>query len=168
MTQMNQIIIHVDMDAFFAAVEMRDNPALRGKPLIIGALPSQRGVVATCNYAAREYGVHSAMNIKEAYRLCPTGIYLRPDMNKYKAVSAELRAIWADAAEKLESVAFDEAYLDQHDFPTGHPMLALRNIRTCEAHDELVTNLFRMILEGRVEEGRKTAEEIRELQKMPI
>ena len=112
MTQMNQIIIHVDMDAFFAAVEMRDNPALRGKPLIIGALPSQRGVVATCNYAAREYGVHSAMNIKEAYRLCPTGIYLRPDMNKYKAVSAELHAIWADAAEKLESVAFDEAYLD--------------------------------------------------------
>ena len=64
--------------------------------------------------------------------------------------------------------AFDEAYLDQHDFPTGHPMLALRNIRTCEAHDELVTNLFRMILEGRVEEGRKTAEEIKELQKMPI
>ncbi|MBO4299936.1 MAG: hypothetical protein J5998_14200, partial [Clostridia bacterium] len=63
---------------------------------------------------------------------------------------------------------FDEAYLDGHDFPTGHPMLALRNIRTCEAHDELVTNLFRMILEDRVEEGRKTALEIKELQKMPI
>ena len=112
MTKPNQIIIHVDMDAFFAAVEMRDNPALRGKPLIIGALPNQRGVVATCNYEAREYGIHSAMNIKEAYRLCPKGIYMRPDMDKYKNVSTRLHAIWGAYAEKLESVAYDEAYLD--------------------------------------------------------
>ena len=73
---MDQIIIHVDMDAFFASVETRDNPALRGKPLIIGALPGERGVVATCSYEARKYGIHSAMNIKEAYRLCPNGIYI--------------------------------------------------------------------------------------------
>lgn len=71
---MDQIIIHVDMDAFFAAVEIRDNPTLRGKPLIIGSLPNERGVVATCSYETRKYGVHSAMNIKEAYRLCPGGV----------------------------------------------------------------------------------------------
>ncbi len=64
---MAQFIIHVDMDAFFASVEIRDNPELRGKPLIIGALPSERGVVATCSYEARKYGVHSAMNIKELF-----------------------------------------------------------------------------------------------------
>ncbi len=108
----NQIIIHVDMDAFFAAVEIRDNPALRGKPLVIGALPHQRGVVATCSYEARKYGIHSAMNIKEAYRLCPEGVYMRPDMDKYKNVSKRLHDIWNAYAEKLESVAFDEAYLD--------------------------------------------------------
>ena len=68
---MEQIVIHVDMDAFYALVEMRDDPSLRGKPLIIGSLPHERGVVATCSYEARKYGIHSAMNIKEAYRLCP-------------------------------------------------------------------------------------------------
>ncbi len=109
---MDQIIIHVDMDAFFAAVEIRDNPALRGKPLIIGSLPHERGVVATCSYEARKYGVHSAMNIKEAYRRCPNGIYMHPNMDKYKAVSQQLHAIWNSYAAALEAVAFDEAYLD--------------------------------------------------------
>ena len=75
---MEQIIIHVDMDAFYASVEMRDEPSLRGKPLIIGALPNERGVVATCSYEARKYGIHSAMNIKEAYRRCPnSGVYAK-------------------------------------------------------------------------------------------
>lgn len=86
--RVNAIIIHVDMDAFYASVEMRDDPQLRGKPLIIGALPHERGVVATCSYEARKFGVHSAMNIKEAYRLCPKGIYRHPDFEKYRAVSA--------------------------------------------------------------------------------
>ena len=81
---MNQIIIHADMDAFFASVEIRDNPALKDKPLIIGALPGERGVVATCSYEARKYGVHSAMNIKEAFRLCPHGIFMHPNFDKYK------------------------------------------------------------------------------------
>ena len=79
-----QIIIHVDMDAFYASVEIRDDPSLKGKPLIIGAMPNERGVVATCSYEARKYGVHSAMNIKEAYRRCPHGIYMHPNLPLYE------------------------------------------------------------------------------------
>ena len=109
---MNQIIIHVDMDAFYASVEMRDHPELRGKPLIIGSLPTERGVVATCSYEARKYGVHSAMNIKEAYRLCPNGIYRHPDFEKYKKVSGQLHEIWNTYASASENIALDEAYLD--------------------------------------------------------
>ena len=108
----DQIIIHVDMDAFFASVETRDNPALRGKPLIIGSLPSERGVVSTCSYEARKYGVHSAMSIKEAYRLCPNGIYMHPNIDKYKAVSGQLREIWNTYASAAETISLDEAYLD--------------------------------------------------------
>ena len=109
---MEQIIIHVDMDAFYASVEVRDNPALRGKPLIIGAKPHERGVVATCSYEARKYGVHSAMNIKEAFRLCPNGIFLHPNFEKYKKVSAQLHEIWNENASAAEYIALDEAYLD--------------------------------------------------------
>ncbi|MBR1407871.1 MAG: DNA polymerase IV [Clostridia bacterium] len=100
------------MDAFYASVEIRDNPALRGKPLIIGALPQERGVVATCSYEARKYGIHSAMNIKEAYRLCPKGIYMHPDFEKYRAVSDRLHEIWNTYAAASETIALDEAYLD--------------------------------------------------------
>ncbi len=107
-----QIIIHVDMDAFFAAVEIRDDPSLRGKPLIIGSLPTERGVVATASYEARRYGVRSAMSIGEAFRLCPNGIYMHPNMEKYRAVSLRLHGIWREYASGLEAVAFDEAYLD--------------------------------------------------------
>jgi len=110
--RMDQIIIHVDMDAFYASVEIRDNPSLRGKPLIIGARPNERGVVATCSYEARKYGVHSAMNIKEAYRLCPNGIYLHPNFEKYKRVSEQLHEIWNEYASASETIALDEAYLD--------------------------------------------------------
>lgn len=84
-------IIHVDMDAFFAAVEVRDNPELAGKPLIIGALPTERGVVSTCSYEARQYGVRSAMSIKEAYRRCPHGIYMHPNGRKYSEASKQIR-----------------------------------------------------------------------------
>ena len=83
----NQIIIHVDMDAFYASVEMRDDETLVGKPLIIGSMPNERGVVATCNYEARKYGIRSGMNIKEAYNLCPKGIFKHPNFDKYRAVS---------------------------------------------------------------------------------
>ena len=107
-----QIIIHVDMDAFYASVEVRDNPSLAGKPLIIGSLPTERGVVATCSYEARKFGVHSAMNIKEAYRLCPNGVYMHPNFEKYRAESEKLHRIWNDYASASEYIALDEAYLD--------------------------------------------------------
>ena len=112
---MSNIIIHVDMDAFYASAEIRDNPSLRGRPLIIGSLPHERGVVATCSYEARTYGVHSAMNIKEAYRLCPNGIYLHPNFEKYKSVSNQLHKIWDSYASASETIALDEAYLDVTD-----------------------------------------------------
>ena len=100
------------MDAFYASVEVRDDPSLRGKALIIGSLPNERGVVATCSYEARKYGVRSGMNIKDAYRLCPGGIYRHPDFDKYKAVSSQLHAIWDAYASASEAIALDEAYLD--------------------------------------------------------
>lgn len=109
---MDQIIIHVDMDAFFASVEVRDDPSLKGKPLIIGSLPGERGVVATASYEARKYGVHSAMNIKEAYKRCPKGVFMHPNMEKYKAVSGQLHEIWNTYASASETIAYDEAYLD--------------------------------------------------------
>ena len=91
---MDPIIIHVDMDAFYAAVETRDDPSLQGKALIIGSLPTERGVVATCSYEAREYGIRSGMSIKDAYRQCPNGIFMHPDFDKYRAVSQQLHEIW--------------------------------------------------------------------------
>ncbi len=109
---MDQIIIHVDMDAFYASVEIRDDPSLKGKPLIIGSLPRERGVVATCSYEARKFGVHSAMNIKEAYRLCPNGVFMHPNFDKYRAVSSQLHEIWNAYASASEYIALDEAYLD--------------------------------------------------------
>ena len=103
------------MDAFYASVEMRDDTSLEGKPLIIGSLPNERGVVATCNYEARKFGVHSAMNIKEAYRLCPSGVYMHPNFEKYRSVSQQLHCIWNDYSSASEYIALDEAYLDVTD-----------------------------------------------------
>lgn len=109
---MDKTIIHVDMDAFFAAIEIRDNSDLAGKPLIIGALPHERGVVSTCSYEARKYGVHSAMSIKEAYRRCPRGIYMHPNGEKYWTASQRVHSIWADYTDIVEYVSLDEGYLD--------------------------------------------------------
>lgn len=109
---MKQTIIHVDMDAFYAAVEVRDNPELRGKPLIIGALPHERGVVSTCSYEARKFGVRSAMSIKEAFRLCPHGVYMHPNMAKYKAASDQVHIIWSSYTDVVEYVSLDEGFLD--------------------------------------------------------
>ena len=109
---MDKIIIHVDMDAFFASVEIRDNPKLKDKPVIIGSFPTERGVVSTCSYEARKFGVRSAMNIKEAYKLCPKGIYIHPNYEKYKTVSEQINKIWDCYAKEKERIALDEAYLD--------------------------------------------------------
>ena len=105
-------IIHIDMDAFYAAVEARDNPELVGKPLIIGALPGDRGVVATCSYEARAFGVRSAMSISEAYRRCPKGIYMRPNPHKYREASQRVHEIWADYTDVCEYVSLDEGFLE--------------------------------------------------------
>ena len=109
---MNRTIIHVDMDAFFAAIEVRDNPELRGKPLIIGALPGERGVVSTCSYEARKYGIHSAMSVAEAYRRCPNGIYMHGNMRKYEKASDEIHKIMLKFTDMIEFVALDEGYMD--------------------------------------------------------
>jgi DNA polymerase-4/DNA polymerase IV (DinB-like DNA polymerase) len=105
-------IVHVDMDAFYAAVEVRDNPELAGKPLIIGALPNERGVVSTCSYEARKFGVRSAMSIREAYRRCPHGIYMHPNGHKYAEVSRQIHKIWSDYTDICEYVSLDEGFLD--------------------------------------------------------
>ena len=107
-----KIIIHVDMDCFYAAVEARDNPALWGKPLVIGSLPNERGVVSTCSYEARKFGMRSAMNIKDAYRLCPQAVFMHPNYEKYKAVSDQLHKIWASYTDVIEYLSLDEGYLD--------------------------------------------------------
>ena len=109
---MKRTIIHIDMDAFFASVEERDNPSLKGKPLIIGALPHERGVVSTCNYIARRYGIHSAMNIKEAYRRCPHGIFMHGDMSKYEEASRLIHKVMLKYTDIIEFVALDEGYMD--------------------------------------------------------
>ena len=108
----NQIIIHVDMDAFYASVEMRDDKTLVGKPLIIGSMPNERGVVSTCNYEARKYGIHSGMNIKEAFNLCPKGIFMHPNFDKYRKVSNQLHKILESYTDVTEYIALDEGYLD--------------------------------------------------------
>ena len=113
---MNQrYIIHVDMDAFFAAIEQRDNAAFRNRPVIIGADPKKgkgRGVVATCSYQARAFGVHSAMPISQAYRLCPEAVFLPVNMEKYIEVSRQIHDIFYFFTPLVESVSIDEAFLD--------------------------------------------------------
>ena len=108
-------ILHVDMDAFYAAVEQRDHPDLRGRPVIVGADPQGgrgRGVVATASYEARRFGVGSAMPISQAYRACPHGVYVRPDMEKYAAVSREVMEVLRQFTDAVEPVSIDEAFLD--------------------------------------------------------
>jgi len=105
-------IIHIDMDAFFASVEQRDQPEYRGKPLIVGGKPNSRGVVAACSYEARKFGIHSAMPSSQAYRLCPQAIFVAPRFEAYREASNIIRTIFWKYASEVEPLSLDEAYLD--------------------------------------------------------
>jgi nucleotidyltransferase/DNA polymerase involved in DNA repair len=109
---MTRAILHVDMDAFYASVEQRDNPDLRGKPVIVGAGPQERGVVSAASYEARKFGVHSAMPSRTAYKHCPQGIFVRPDMEKYGRVSKQIMTILGAFTPFVQPVSVDEAFMD--------------------------------------------------------
>lgn len=129
-------IIHLDMDAFFASVEQHDHPELRGKPVIIGGSSARRGVVSTCSYEARAYGVHSAMATARAEKLCPQGIYLPGNMDRYREVSAEIRAIFLSITDLVEPLSIDEAFLD-----------VTENSRNCRSATKLARELQREIFD---------------------
>ena len=117
-SSVQRIIFHVDMDAFYASAERRQNPALTGLPIIVGADPKEgkgRGVVMGCSYEARKFGVHSAQPISRTYRLCPQGVYLRPNFALYEEISARLMDILRSFSKKLEPMSLDEAFLDLSD-----------------------------------------------------
>jgi DNA polymerase IV len=107
-----RVVFHLDMDAFYASVEQRDEPRLRGKPVIVGGDPRRRGVVAACSYEARKFGVRSAMPSTTAHRLCPAGIFVPPRMDRYREESAQIMDIVARLGAAVEQVSIDEAYLE--------------------------------------------------------
>lgn len=114
-------IIHIDMDAFYASVEQRDNPRYRGKPLAVGASPRQRGVVAAASYEARKYGIHSAMPSKSAIAKCPHLIFVRPRFEVYRAISVQIHDVFRRYTDIVEPIALDEAYLDVTENKLGLP-----------------------------------------------
>src|SRR5437867_273546 len=109
---MFRVIFHLDMDAFYASVEQRYNPALRGQPVIVGAPPTQRGVVCAASYEARKFGVRSAMPSITASRLCPKGVFVRPRMEHYREESRLILKLVAETGAVIEQMSIDEAYLD--------------------------------------------------------
>jgi len=105
-------IAHVDLDAFFASCEQREHPEYQGRPVVVGAQPGHRGVVAAASYEARKFGIHSAMPISEAWRRCPDAVYVRPDIDKYRQVSRQVLRILETITPSVEVASIDEAYLD--------------------------------------------------------
>jgi DNA polymerase-4 len=118
-------IIHIDMDAFYASVEQRDRPEIKGKPVIVGGDPNSRGVVAACSYEAREFGIHSAMASSTAYKLCPQAVFIRPRFDAYRAVSSEIREIFYEYTDLVEPLSLDEAFLDVTENFKGMPSATL-------------------------------------------
>ncbi|WP_298339922.1 DNA polymerase IV [Ferrimicrobium sp.] len=133
-------IIHVDMDAFFAAVEQRDRPELLGKPVIVGGDPLGRGVVATCSYEARRFGVHSAMTASRAKSLCPQGVFIRPRMDVYRRTSQEVMEILHSYTPLVEPLSLDEAFLDVTK-ATSDGLLAVQIAKDVRARIERETGL---------------------------
>lgn len=124
-------IIHMDMDAFFASVELLDHPEWRGKPVIVGGDPASRGVVSTCSYEARKFGVHSAMASAQAHKLCPHAIFVRPRMSRYAEISDQVMGIFRHHTPLVEQVSLDEAYLDvtSYRFGMDDPAMIARMIK---------------------------------------
>lgn len=124
-------IIHIDMDAFYASVEQRDFPQYRGKPLVVGGDPDHRGVVATCSYEARKFGIHSAMACVMAKRKCPQAIFVRPRFEIYREVSIQIQDILRKYTDLIEPLALDEAFLDvtKEIVRAGSSMLIAKDIR---------------------------------------
>lgn len=124
-------ILHCDMDSFYAAVHVRDDPSLRGKPVIIGGDPRGRGVVAAASYEVRRFGVHSAMPAAQAVRLCPQAIFLKPDFARYRKESEQIFEIYRSFTPGVQPVSIDEAYLDvtEHLEPWGSATAVAREIR---------------------------------------
>ena len=118
-------ILHIDMDAFYASVEQRDNPTLRRKPLAVGGQPARRGVVAAASYEARAFGVHSAMSMAKAVRLCPSLVVVPPDFARYKAASNAVFAIFREVTPLVEPLSLDEAYLDVTENAWGETLATL-------------------------------------------
>ena len=104
---MERVLLHIDMDAFYASIEQRDHPELRGKPVIVGSRAAERGVVSTCSYEARRFGVHSAMPMRQALACCPEGIVVPPRMAHYEAVSREVFAIFEAYTPLVEGLSVD-------------------------------------------------------------
>jgi DNA polymerase-4 len=115
-------IIHVDMDAFYASVEQRDRPELRGRPVIVGGRPGVRGVVAACSYEARRFGVRSAMPATQAQRLCPEAVFVPPRMSHYVEISAQIREVFRSFTDRIEPLSLDEAYLDVSENKRGESL----------------------------------------------
>jgi DNA polymerase-4 len=122
MSEATRRIIHLDMDAFYASVEQRDDPSLRGKPVAVGGSPQSRGVVAASSYEARKFGVRSAMPMSRALRLCPDLVIVRPDFTRYRAASQKVMAILRSCTPLVEPLSLDEAYLDVTENLWGEPL----------------------------------------------